>query len=134
MENPLGDITTDNVACRLYIKYRADKQNTKTKNYSSWNFSFTDSEINELKNYIQEYNLSMALVCGVKVLSESEIAVLDKKQIEELLNLNKSSVSISRKKNERAYRIPVGGGRDNAIKVKANRFVDLFLKGKKCLG
>lgn len=127
-DRQIYDLTTDNGGCRLYIKYRADKQNTKTKDYSSWNFTFTDGEINELKSYIQEYNLSMALVCGVEGLSESEIAVLDKKQIEEILKLNKSSISISRKKNERAYRIPVGGSRENAIKVKSNRFEDLFLK------
>lgn len=124
------DFTTDNGDCRLYIKYRADKQNNKTRNYNSWQFTFADSELNEIKAYMQDnYNLSLALVCGVSGLSDSEIAVLDKQQINEILNLNKTSISISRKKNEKAYRISVGGGRENAMQVKANRFEDIFRVG-----
>ncbi|MGI6534583.1 MAG: hypothetical protein ACOX23_08325 [Peptococcia bacterium] len=40
--------------------------------------------------------------------------------------LNKTSITISRKKNEKAYRISVGGGRENAMQVKASRFEDIF--------
>ena len=122
------DLTTNNGSCRLYIKYRADRIRTKTEDYNSWQFGFSQSEIDELKNYMNSnINLSMALVCGVEGLSESEIAVLDKKEIDELLKLDKTSITISRKKNERAYRISLGGGRSAAIQVKANRFEDIFL-------
>ena len=122
------DLTTNNGSCRLYIKYRADRIRTKTEDYNSWQFGFSQSEIDELKNYMNSnINLSMALVCGVEGLSESEIAVLDKKEIDELLKLDKKSITISRKKNERAYRISLGGGRSAAIQVKANRFEDIFL-------
>ena len=122
------DLTTNNGSCRLYIKYRADRIKTKTEDYNSWQFGFSQSEIDELKNYMNSnINLSMALVCGVEGLSESEIAVLDKKEIDELLKLDKKSITISRKKNERAYRISLGGGRSAAIQVKANRFEDIFL-------
>ena len=122
------DLTTNNGSCRLYIKYRADRIRTKTEDYNSWQFGFSQSEIDELKNYMnRNINLSMALVCGVEGLSESEIAVLDKKEINELLKLDKKSITISRKKNERAYRISLGGGRSGAIQVKANRFEDIFL-------
>ena len=122
------DLTTNNGSCRLYIKYRADRIRTKTEDYNSWQFGFSQSEIDELKNYMNSnINLSMALVCGVEGLSESEIAVLDKKEINELLKLDKKSITISRKKNERAYRISLGGGRSAAIQVKANRFEDIFL-------
>ena len=122
------DLTTNNGSCRLYIKYRADRIRTKTEDYNSWQFGFSQSEIDELKNYMnRNINLSMALVCRVEGLSESEIAVLDKKEINELLKLDKKSITISRKKNERAYRISLGGGRSAAIQVKANRFEDIFL-------
>lgn len=122
------DLTTNNGSCRLYIKYRADRIKTKTEDYNSWQFGFSQSEIDELKNYMnRNINLSMALVCRVEGLSESEIAVLDKKEINELLKLDKKSITISRKKNERAYRISLGGGRSGAIQVKANRFEDIFL-------
>lgn len=121
------DLTTNNGNCRLYIKYRADKQNNKTEDYYSWQFVFTKSETDELKVYIEKgFNLSMALVCGVEGLTDSEIAVLDMGQIEEILNLNKKSISISRKKNERAYRISLGGGRVAAMQIKTNRFEDIF--------
>ena len=71
--------------------------------------------------------LSLALVCGMEGLSDSEIAVLNKSEVEELLNLEKLSITISRKKNERAYRISIGGGRNSAMKIKANQFEEIFM-------
>lgn len=121
------DLTTDTGECRLFIKYRADKQETKTLDYNSWLFTFTDSDKSEIQSYIKSgYNLLLALVCGVEGLSNSEIAVVDKDQIKQLNGLGKSSITISRKKNERAYRISVGGGRENAMQIKTNRFEELF--------
>ncbi len=110
------DLTTNNGFCRLYIKYITDRLNSRTEDYNSWQFVFTPDEIDELKDYInRDFNLSMALVCGVQGLANSEIAVLDKKEIKELLRLDKKSITISRKKNERAYRISIGGGRSAAM-------------------
>ena len=121
------DLTTNNGSCRLYIKYRADKINNKNSDYNSWQFVFALGEIEELKGYMDSnFNLSMALVCGVAGLSNSEIAVLDKNEIEELMRLNKTSITISRKKNERAYRISLGGGRNAALQVRATRFESIF--------
>lgn len=121
------DLTTDTGECRLFIKYRADKQDTKTLDYNSWLFAFTDSDKSEIQSYIESvYNLLLALVCGVEGLSNSEIAVVDKDQVKQLNGLGKSSITISRKKNERAYRISVGGGRENAMQIKTNRFEELF--------
>lgn len=65
-------------------------------------------------------------MCGQKGLSESEIAVLDKDQVKEILDLGKTSITISRKKNEKAFRISIGGGRNNSIQIKSNRFEELF--------
>jgi hypothetical protein len=121
------DLATDNGECRLFMKYRRDKQDTKTQDYSSWTFVLTDSDKEEITGYIQEgFNLIVALVCGVADLAESEVAVLDRDQIQELIMLDKNSITISRKKNERAYRISLGGGRENAMLVRANRFEELF--------
>lgn len=121
------DLTTDTGDCRLFIKYRANKQDTKTQDYNSWLFVITESDKNEMLDYINNgYNLILALVCGVEGLSNSEIAVLDKSQIEELVRMGKNSITISRKKNERSYRISVGGGRENAMQVRSNRFEELF--------
>lgn len=122
------DFTTNNAEFRLFIKYRADKQSTKTDNYNSWLFSLTESDKSEILGYIKDgYNLVMALVCGVAGLSESEIAVLNKDEINKIINMQKTSITISRKKNERAFRISIGGGRDNSMQIKANRLDDLFL-------
>lgn len=119
------DLTTDTNECRIFIKHRADKQETRTVDYSSWVFSLTDSNRKLIQNYIDsEYNLVLVLVCGVAGLSGSEIALLDIDQIKKIIG--KSSITISRKKNERAYRISTGGGRENAIKIQANRFDKLF--------
>ena len=68
----------------------------------------------------------MALVCGEKVLGDSEIAVLDSKQIEDIIRLGKKSISLSKKKNEKAYRVSLGGGRDDAMQIKTNHFEDIF--------
>ena len=35
-------LTTDNNDCRLFIKYRSDKIDTKTADYNSWLFTLTD--------------------------------------------------------------------------------------------
>ena len=121
------DLTTNTGECRLFIKYRADKQDTKTLDYNSWLFTLTDSDKTEMKGYIDNgYNLVLALVCGMAELSGSEIAVVDKHQIEELISLGKNSITISRKNTERAYRISIGGGRENAMQIKSNRFEELF--------
>ncbi|MGB4312483.1 MAG: hypothetical protein WBI21_02900 [Natronincolaceae bacterium] len=120
-------IMTDNAKCRLFVKYRSDKINTKTEDYYSWLFKFSENEQHEIKTLINEgYGLVLALVCGVEGLSGSELALIDKKQIKELLGLGKDSITISRRKGEHAYRISIGGGRENAMQVKANRFDELF--------
>lgn len=121
------DLTTNTGECRLFIKYRADKEKRKTEDYNSWVFNLTESDKQEILSYINNgFNLVLALVCGVAGLSDSEIAVIDTAQIEELLTLGKNSITISRKKNERAFRISVGGGRENAMQIKTDRFEELF--------
>ena len=105
-DRQIYDLTTNTGECRLFIKYRADKEKRKTEDYSSWVFNLTDSDKQEILSYIDNgYNLVLALVCGVAGLSDSEIAVIDKDQIKELLALGKSSITISIKKGEHAFRV-----------------------------
>ena len=102
------------------------KQNTKRDDYSSWLFTIAQDTA-EMKTYINNgTNLILALVCGSDDLGESELAVLDTEQIKQILVLEKSSITISRKKGERAFRISMGGGRDEALQVKCNRFEELL--------
>lgn len=123
----LYNLTTDDSECRLFIKYRSGKTNTKTEDYYSWSFSLTDSDKNEIQTLVDEgNNLVLALVCGVEGLTDSELALLDKDETQQLIKLRKDSITISRKKGEHAYRIPIGGGRGNAMQVKASRFEELF--------
>lgn len=85
------------------------------------------ADVDNLQQYIDEgYNLNLALVCGAANFIESELAVLDKEQILQIFNLEKTSITISRKKGEKAYRIPTEGGRESGIKVKYSRFEELF--------
>ena len=120
------DFTTDKSECRLFIKYRANKQGTKKPDYSSWLFAIADDK-SELQKYIDEgKNLLLAFVCGSSELDKSQLAILDKSQIQDILSREKTSITISRIKGEKAFRISVGGGRENSIQVKCNRFEELF--------
>lgn len=120
------DFTTDKSECRLFVKYRANKNGAKNPDYSSWGFSIANDK-SELQKYIDEgKNLILALVCGSSELSESQLAILDTAQIQDILSRGKDSITISRKKGEKAFRVSVGGSRENAIQIKCNRFEELF--------
>lgn len=126
-DRQLYNLTTDNNECRLFIKYRSTKIETKKEEYNSWLFKLTESDKKEICNIINEgHNLVLVLVCGVDGFSESELVLLDKEQIKKIIEIGKNSITISRKKHERAYRISVGGGREKAMRVAFNRFEELF--------
>ena len=85
------DITTDKSEFRLYVKYRANKNNTKKLDYSSWVFTIKDDTA-ELQSYINNgYKLIVTLVCGEENLGESQLAVLDTEQITEIINSGKKN-------------------------------------------
>lgn len=129
-DRQIYDFTTDNTEFKLFVKYRTDKQDTKTDEYSSWEFSLTNKDKSEILNFIngKTCNIVIALMCGTKNLNESEIALIGKDQIKKIINSNKTSITISRKKNEKEFRISMGGGRDKSMQIKANRFNELFCK------
>lgn len=119
--------TTDRTENILFVKYRSKKGDTKKKNYSSWQFNMTANDLKEIKGYIDGgSNILLTLVCGSKKLSNSEIAVLDKEEILELMRLGKKSINISRIKGEHSFRVSIGGSREDAMKIKCNRFEELF--------
>lgn len=116
------EFTTNEGDFKLFLKYRSEPIQTKAEGYQSWQFGFSADDIAELRRYISENkHLSVGLVCGMNTLSNSEYAVLHKEEIGQLLDAGKTSVTISRKSGEKAFRISVGGGRENAMKVESNR-------------
>lgn len=120
------DFTTDNASFRLMVKYRGEKIDTKKPDYSSWVFNIS-AEQKEIRQYINEgKNLILALVCGTAELGDSQLAVLDSEQLTQILDKGKTSFTINIKKGERAFRIPFDNDRENGIKVKCNRFEELF--------
>lgn len=121
------DLSNDKADYRIFIKYRSKKQDIKTIDYNSWSFSFTDVDKSEIQDYLDDgYNLFLILVCATTELSGSEIAVVNKQEIKELFSLGKDSITISRKKGEHSFRISIGGGRENAMLIRNNRFEELF--------
>lgn len=119
------DFTTDNVDFRLFIKYRAKGRLGKNGEYRSWQFIFSKEDIAEIFEYLGlGYNLLLALVCGEEKLDESELAVLNSEEIKQCLGYGRTSFTISRAKGERAFRVSIGGGRDNSIKIPSNRLVE----------
>ena len=116
------DFTTDQKDFRMFAKYRSSPINTKTEDYFSWQFIFSDNDINEIKEYLKsEKEFSLVLVCGADSLKQSQYAILKREDIEKLIQQGKKSLTVSRKKGEHDFRISVGGGRENSLRIKANR-------------
>jgi hypothetical protein len=118
------DFTTDNVDFRIFIKYRTRGRLGVGGNYRSWQFTFSNTDLEEMFRFIKEdRNLLLALVCGEEKLNESEYAVLNSEEIKQCLGNDKTSITISRLKGEKAFRISIGGGRDSSLKIPSNRVI-----------
>jgi hypothetical protein len=118
------DFTINNGDFRLFMKYRALGRKGKNPDYRSWQFIFTDDDLNKIYEYIGERrNLLLALVCGDATLNKSELAIVNSEEIKKCLGSDKNSFTISRIKGEKAFRISIGGGRDNSIKIPSNRLI-----------
>ena len=124
-DRQIYDFTIDDGEFRLFIKYRADGHLGKDGNYRSWYFTFSQEDINEIKTFLRDnYNLLVALVCGAKKLNESELVIINSRELKRLfIEDNRTSITISRLKGEKAFRISIGGGRSNSIKIPTNRLV-----------
>ncbi|ADG81933.1 hypothetical protein [Thermincola potens] len=118
------DFSTDNDDFRLFIKYRAQGRISKNGDYRSWQFVFTAEDISKISEYLgKNRNLLLALVCGAEKLDESELAVIQPEEIQRCFECGKTSLTISRIKREKAFRISIGGGRSNSIKIPCNRLI-----------
>lgn len=116
------DFTTDYEDFRLFVKYRSTGRQGAKDGYMSWQFSLTDQDIKELKQYVDDdRHLSLGLICGDQPLNKSQYAVLHKEEIKKVLAANKESLTLSRKKGERAFRLSLGGGRDSSERIPSNR-------------
>jgi hypothetical protein len=120
------DYTTNKGEFRAFLKYRTSKKKVKKDNYNSWDFNFAN-DCDEIKRYIGEgKNVVLFLVCGSENFNESELAILSKEDIQTIFVNNKKTITISRQKHERAFRIAMGGGRSNSLPIKNNRFDEIF--------
>ncbi len=116
------DFTTDCKNFRLFVKYRSSGREGAKNGYMSWQFTFSDQDIKELKQYIvDDRHLSLGLVCGDETLNKSQYAVLHKEEIIKVLEAEKESLTLSRMKGERAFRLSLGGGRDSSERIPSNR-------------
>lgn len=116
------ECTTDDTEFRLFVKYRSKGRLGIKNGYTSWTFVFSPDDVTELKKYIADGQyLSLGLVCGMKQFNNSEYAVLHKEEIQGILDAGKTSLTVSRKKGEKAFRISMGGGRENAMQVPSDR-------------
>ena len=115
------DFTTNKKDFIMFAKYRSTPIETKREGYFSWQFVFLSKDLNEIKEYLKsEKEFSLGLVCGVNPLNQSEYAVLHRDAVEELFAQGKTSITISRKKGEHDFRVSIGGGRENSLRIKAN--------------
>lgn len=120
------DIVTNSANFKLFVKYRAKRNDTKKRGYSSWVFTITEDKT-ELQNYLDNgANLIVALVCGEEELGESRLAILDSEQIRQILASSKTTINVTINKGEHAFRIPMDRSREDGIKVKCSRFEELF--------
>ena len=121
-DRQIYEFTTDQGDFKLFLKYRSAPKTKNKYGYRSWQFSFTESDLKELYQYIAEdKHLSVGLVCSESKLGDSMYAVLHKEELKELLETGKTSFTISIKKRKQYFRISVGGGRDNAKRIPTNR-------------
>lgn len=116
------EFSTDYKDFRLFVKYRSSGREGAKDGYMSWQFVLSEQDIKELKKYIADSrHLAVGLVCGADMLNESQYAVLNKDDIDQVLAADKKSLTLSRKKGERAFRLSLGGGRDSAYLIPSNR-------------
>lgn len=114
------DVTTNDGDFRLYMKYRK-KPSTDNEFLTSWQFIFSQEEIEEFKNKCKE-NIRLILICGKENLKNSEFAVLYNSEIKEAIcDSEKNSITIGRKKHARNFYISMRGGRKNDLHITANR-------------
>lgn len=120
--------TTNNGDFILVVKYRAST-NTSNPDSKSWTFIIKD-DISTLTEFINsKTNVLLALVCATEDLKNSELACLDSMDIKNILFSKKESITISRKRNKKFFKISVDRKVEDGWDVKANK-LDEFIACK----
>lgn len=121
----------------VYIKYAT----LSNKSHKTWNFNYTDNNIQEIKSYINDKrydkeNIIFGYVCSYNDLINTEIALADLDELKECIDPN-CTVNISnrvsiRKKDGSPYLRMYGtkksdkkNGKDNTIKLSRSRINEL---------
>lgn len=99
-------IINDEIA--LYISYRTGKPN-KNKTRLTWYFNLNKNHLKELEDFIHK-DLKFALIClsDNDEICKSEICLLEKEDILELIDINSEfvqTITISLEKNQRKFRV-----------------------------
>jgi hypothetical protein len=104
----------------IFLKYRKINK-TKKKDYMSWNFNFTKEDIEKINEFKKDKNFKIALILVSDDIKNSELAILDVENIEELMKMNKTNFTITRKKRERAFRIILNRDRAHSLMIPTSR-------------
>lgn len=138
--NRIYKFLTDKGDYQIYMKYRGNATSKKTNKTDLWQFVFSKDEVERIRKLIRsDEKVYFGFICGRKELKNSEIAILDKKELENSLGLNigmdsKSysyRISIKYIKNGhglRAYgtgRADKKEGEDNAFIIERDRISSL---------
>lgn len=136
------DFTTNKGDFRVYVKFSEKPSSESEKKCSSiWNFPFTDSQIDEIKELnLGQRNLYFVFVCGRSSLNKSRIAVIPQDIIFQCIDINRKdkykgqSVKIRLVKNSWDFdiygtaRADKFEGKDNTFKVRVKNIDELFGK------
>jgi hypothetical protein len=98
---------------------------TERSKSTSWQFMFSDEEINYLMEKLcNNENIKLVLLCGKRDFRYSEIAVIEKNEIESSIfekSKDKKNITLFRGKGCESYRISRGGGRENDLIIPTSR-------------
>ncbi|MBT1248690.1 hypothetical protein [Thermosipho sp. 1244] len=120
-ERRIYKFSVDSGDILLFIKYRTKPNKTKDPDYKSWSFSLTKEDRVKIKQFLNDKLLRLVLVLGMEKLNKSELAILEPEDIKLIIISEKESFTITRRKNERAFRLILNGSRKNSLKIPTNR-------------
>lgn len=134
------DFTTNKGDFRVYVKCTENPSSeSEGKGSSIWNFPFTESQIDEIKNIeINNRILYFVFVCGRSSLNKSRIAVIPKDIIFKCIDVNRENKYKSQNVKIRLIKghwdFDVYGtarsdkfeGKDNTFKVRVKNIDELF--------
>lgn len=140
------DFSTNEGDFRTYIKCtEKPSSESQSKDSNIWNFPFTESQIDEIKNIeADNRNLYFVFVCGNSSLNKSKIAVIYKDKIFKCIDLNREdkyksqSIKIRFIKHHRNFDVYGTAWsdklkeRDNTLKVSIKNIEEIF--GRNSIG